>query len=530
MRYRLLVLTLPLLAACGGGSTPTGTTGATVASVALSQSTIALVAGGTAQLSATARDAGGQALGGKSATWSSDNPSVASVGGTGTVTAVAPGSATITATIDGRSASAVVTVTAPIVPVAQVEMSQPTAALAVDATLHLSATTRDAQGNPLTGRAIAWSTTAASVATVSNVGLVTAVAPGTAVIHATSEGKSGTTTVTVTYGTPAPFLQSPFTGEYMTLNIMDHDTPLEFVDFNGRTITSWGEDVATYDSHAGYDFLMPIGTPVLAAAAGEVITAETATFFCPILNTTVNQLGVQIAHHLPGGNVYQTYYAHLSTIGVTVGQQVSAGQQIGLSGNTGCTTVPHLHFQLDRLTATNNGQLAHVDPYGWTGSGTDPWAANPVGATSLNLWLPGQAPALYVGRDLSTDPLNSTQATPVPRPVAISRLSFMGDRDDLHPNNEWVEIQIDPAVWGGQTFDLTGAYLRNNANDRFNFPAGFTIAKGQPVRVYIGSGTNTATTLYWGNSAGILKNLGDCMELWLPGSAYYLVGYNTTCN
>ena len=531
MRRCFPLLSLFLLGACAGsGTTTTGNQNPAVASVQLNNTSLALQTGQTGQLSATARDASGSTVNGKTPSWSSDNAAVASVGTSGLVTAIAPGSANVSATVDGKSASALVTVTAPVVPVAQVTLSQPSANLAVDATLQLTATPRDAQGNVLEGRNISWSTTAGAVATVSGSGLVTGVGVGSAVISATSEGRLGTATVTVALGTPAPFLQKPFAAEWMTFNIMDHDTPREFIDYNGHTITSWGEDVATYDSHAGYDFLMPVGTPVLAAAAGTVLTAESSNFFCPILNTNVNQLGIQIRHTLPGGNIYQTYYAHLSSMGVTVGQVVAAGQQIGLSGNTGCTSVPHLHFQLDRITGTNNGQLAHVDPFGWTGAGTDPWSVNAEGAVSLNLWKAGQAPQLTVGLDLSTNPLNDVRATPVPRAVGITRMSFMGNRDDLNPNNEWVEIKIDPAVYTLPTFDLTGSYLRNNANDRFNFPGGFTIAQGQTVRIYVGSGTNTATTLYWGRPSGVIRNLGDCMELWLPGSQYYLFGYAVTCN
>ena len=64
-------------------------------------------------------------------------------------------------------------------------------------TVQLTATTRDASNNLLTGRSISWSSSNTGVATVNSSGLVTAVATGSATITATSEGKSGTATVVV---------------------------------------------------------------------------------------------------------------------------------------------------------------------------------------------------------------------------------------------------------------------------------------------------------------------------------------------
>src|SRR5206468_527293 len=62
----------------------------------------------------------------------------------------------------------------------------------------LSAVTKDAAGNTLTGRVVTWSSSNIAVATVDGSGLVTAVAAGSATITATSEGKSGTAAITVT--------------------------------------------------------------------------------------------------------------------------------------------------------------------------------------------------------------------------------------------------------------------------------------------------------------------------------------------
>src|SRR5207302_1230883 len=94
--------------------------------------------------------------------------------------------------------TAVVTVTpVPVAAVASVVVSPASASVPVGATVQLTASLKDASGNMLTGRTIAWATSAAGVATVSASGLVTGPAAGTATITATSEGKSGTATVTV---------------------------------------------------------------------------------------------------------------------------------------------------------------------------------------------------------------------------------------------------------------------------------------------------------------------------------------------
>ncbi len=87
------------------------------------------------------------------------------------------------------------------IPVAVVEVSPGTAELAPDATLQLTATTRSSAGEILSGRDVSWSTSNSAVATISLTGAVTAVAPGTVTMTATSEGQSGSATLTV----KAPF-------------------------------------------------------------------------------------------------------------------------------------------------------------------------------------------------------------------------------------------------------------------------------------------------------------------------------------
>lgn len=88
----------------------------------------------------------------------------------------------------------------PPAPVATVSVEPGTVTLVPEQTSQLAATAKDQAGGVLTGRTIAWSSSAPAVASVSTTGLVTALAAGTTTITATSEGKSGTAEVTVVDG------------------------------------------------------------------------------------------------------------------------------------------------------------------------------------------------------------------------------------------------------------------------------------------------------------------------------------------
>src|SRR5206468_4962176 len=80
---------------------------------------------------------------------------------------------------------------------ANITISPQTATVDVGATQQLTATTLDANNNVLTGRVVTWSSSDPSRATVNSTGLVTGVATGIAVVTATSEGKSGSSQITV---------------------------------------------------------------------------------------------------------------------------------------------------------------------------------------------------------------------------------------------------------------------------------------------------------------------------------------------
>jgi hypothetical protein len=166
-----------------------------VASVVVSPASANISVGATTPLSATPKDSAGNVLPGRVVTWTSSNLAIATVSAAGLVTGVAAGAATITATSEGKSGSAALSVAN--VPVASVTVTPATALILVGATVQLVATPKDSAGNVLSGRSITWASSAPALATVSSTGLVTGVSAGAVTITATSEGKSGTSAITI---------------------------------------------------------------------------------------------------------------------------------------------------------------------------------------------------------------------------------------------------------------------------------------------------------------------------------------------
>jgi len=147
--------------------------------------------GETAQLIAEPLDAQGNVLSGRSVAWSSGRPNVATVSSTGAVTALSPGSAIITATVERKVGVGAITVAAAAV--ASVAMSPTSATLVVGQTVQLGAQPRDASGRPL----VTWSSSDTQIAVVDNTGRILGMRRGTATITATSGGKAATASVRV---------------------------------------------------------------------------------------------------------------------------------------------------------------------------------------------------------------------------------------------------------------------------------------------------------------------------------------------
>ncbi|MEU2778912.1 LysM peptidoglycan-binding domain-containing M23 family metallopeptidase [Streptomyces sp. NPDC007162] len=147
---------------------------------------------------------------------------------------------------------------------------------------------------------------------------------GTADSGARPEGQSSASSSAATLSTPSTPDAPAATASGFTLPV------------SGATVgTGYHVAGSMWSSgyHTGVDFVVPTGTPVKAVGAGTVVTAGWGGAY-----------GNQVVIRLADG--YYAQYGHLSALSVSVGQTVTAGQQIGLSGATGNVTGPHLHFEI----------------------------------------------------------------------------------------------------------------------------------------------------------------------------------------
>ncbi len=94
--------------------------------------------------------------------------------------------------------------------------------------------------------------------------------------------------------------------------------------------------------HEGIDFAAAVGTPIYATGDGIVSEAE------------YNSGGYGNKIIINHGYSYETVYAHLSKIKVRVGQRIKRGEIIGLMGNTGKSTAPHLHYEVHKAGVPMN--------------------------------------------------------------------------------------------------------------------------------------------------------------------------------
>ena len=274
-----------------------------VAAIVVTPSTSTLALNAQLPLQAQVQDGSGTIVPDASVTWTVRDPNIVSVSAAGVVTGLAIGSTQVAANALGKSGIATITVTR--TPVASVVLLPNQASVAIGATFQLSASTLDAGGATLTGRAIIWTTSNAAVATVNASGLVTGVAPGTTTITAASEGKTSTSTVTVSQGAVARVEVTPAS---LSMQVgQTQQLVAAAKDANGNVITGkavvWASDnlaVATVS-----------GGSVLARATGTAAITATVDGISGRSAVTVTAVAVQSVSVSP------------STLSLVVGQSGS---------------------------------------------------------------------------------------------------------------------------------------------------------------------------------------------------------------
>jgi uncharacterized protein YjdB len=369
------------ITATSGGVNGTATVAITpdpVASVTIAPPTSTISATQTQQLNATLKDAGGTVLTGRAVTWTTSDPTIATVSNTGLVSPTGPndtGTVTITATSGGVNGTATVAITPD--PVASVTVAPPTSTINATQTQQLNATLKDAGGTVLTGRTVTWTSSNTGIATVSNTGLVSPTGPndtGTVTITATSGGANGTATVTIAPDPVASVTVAPPTSTITTAQTQQLTATLKDAGgtvLTGRTVT-WTSSNTGVATISNTGLVQPVGavndtgTVTFTATSGSVNGTATVD----ITNPPVTSVGVNPSS---------------ATIFAT-----SPSNQIQL----GATTTP----AGIAVTWSNGGSaIANVDGNGLvTAAGT---AAGPVTitATSTNSPASGSSAITVIG-------------------------------------------------------------------------------------------------------------------------------------
>ncbi len=274
-----------------GDVTVTAAPPAPVATVAVSPTAAGVQVGGTTQLVATTRDASGNVLTGRTITWGSSNPSVASVSNAGLVTGAAVGQATISATSEGQSGNSVVTVSAAPPPpptVTGLELSPSSATLTAGGTQQFGANERLSNGGTRIASGVSWSATGG---TVTSSGLYTA--GGSAgtyrVIAVGQTGHADTAAITINVPPPPPpptvtaLVLSPASATLATAATQQFTATEMLSSGSSRTATgvTWTATGGTVSASGLYTAGSTAGTSYRVIARGTSGHADTA-------NITIN--------------------------------------------------------------------------------------------------------------------------------------------------------------------------------------------------------------------------------------------------
>ncbi len=244
-----------------------------VASIAIAPQSVTLRIGGAFQFTDTTKDGSGHVLTGRPVTWTSSDTVVAPVDQAGLVLAKAAGTANIT--VSSGSVSAVAVVTISKVPVAKIVIAPTSPTVLIGDKTQLTATTQDSAGDVLSGRAVAWSSSDTTTATIDQAGTVTGKKAGSVTITASSEGISATVALTVQ---PVPTNAVTISPQSSNLTVGQTETlTAEVTDASGHPVTN---ATVTFSSSASSIATVtatgPLTATVTAVGSGQAVITGTS--------------------------------------------------------------------------------------------------------------------------------------------------------------------------------------------------------------------------------------------------------------
>jgi len=308
-----------------------------VASVRVTPTLAGITVGGTVHLQAQPLDASGNALDGRTVTWSSDNTAVATVDNTGLVTGASTGTANVTATSEGKTGTAGINVGAAVA--ASITVAPTSVTVTTGQSSQLTATVKDSHGNVISGAPVSWSVDNSGIALVSSTGLVAGQSAGSATVTATSGAAHVNVPVTVTQPPANAVIVSPST--VALLITQQQQLTGTVTDAGGNTITgqtiTWQSNntgVATVSSSGLVTAVLP-GAATITATSGAVSgTAHVTVSLVPVRRVTVTPDALSFTQGDPGT---QLAVALLDSIGGTLSP---TGHPITFaSNNTGVASV-----------------------------------------------------------------------------------------------------------------------------------------------------------------------------------------------